>query len=245
MLGLVFATMWRRRTQSALLLLLAAVASAGAAAAPGYVVASRRALAVATVQDAPVAERVVVAHADRAVSPDPAGALATFAGTVRDAFGVPDSTVVSGASMVGVLDGDIKTLAYRDDVCVHLVVQGACPRSAGELLIADDFAAQAGLRVGDRIGVRGRSEIPPVTMTIVGQYRAVNPADAFWGPQMDGTERLADVGVFTAVSTFAQLGSNQIGLDVALTVPAEVYRTTDPEAIAQRVADGTLQLTAD
>ena len=129
MLGLVFATMWRRRTQSALLLLLAVVATAGAAAAPGYVAASRRALAVATVEDATVAERVVVAHADQRVSPDPAGALTTFTGSVRDALGLPDAAVVSGASMVGVLNGNIRTLAYRDDVCAHLVVQGACPRS--------------------------------------------------------------------------------------------------------------------
>ena len=245
MLGLVFATMWRRRTQSALLLLLAVVATAGAAAAPGYVAASRRALAVATVEDATVAERVVVAHADQRVSPDPAGALTTFTGSVRDALGLPDAAVVSGASMVGVLNGNIRTLAYRDDVCAHLVVQGACPRSPGELLIGDDFAAQSGLRVGDRIGVRGRSEIPPVSMTIVGRYRPVNPADAYWGPRLDGTERLSDVGVFTPPATFALLGSNVIGLDVALTVPAEAYRGTDPVAMAQRVADRSLRLTAD
>ena len=82
-------------------------------------------------------------------------------------------------------------------------------------------------------------------MTIVGRYRPVNPADAYWGPRLDGTERLSDVGVFTPPATFALLGSNVIGLDVALTVPAEAYRGTDPVAMAQRVADRSLRLTAD
>jgi hypothetical protein len=62
---------------------------------------------------------------------------------------------------------------------------------------------------------------------------------------MDGAERLADIGVFTTAATFAQLGDNAIGLDVALTVPAETYRSTDPGAMAQRVADGSLRLTGD
>jgi putative ABC transport system permease protein len=245
MLGLVIATMWRRRTQSVLLLLLAVVASAGAAAAPGYVVASREALAVATVQDASVAERVVLAHAEQPVSPDPAGMLVTFADKVRDRIGLPDAAVVSGATMTGVVNGSIRTLAYRDDVCAHLVIQGACPRAAGELLVAEDLANQDGLRVGDRLAVRGRTEIPPITMTIVGRYRAINPAEAYWGPLADGAERVSDVGVFTTAATFAQLGSNVIGLDVALTVPAETYRNTDPEAMAQRVAAGTLRLTGE
>jgi putative ABC transport system permease protein len=245
MLGLVFATMWRRRTQAVLLLLLAVVASAGAAAAPGYVVASRQALAVASIEDATVADRVVVARADRPVSQDQAAALATFAGDVRDVVNLPDAAVVSGASMVGVLNGQLRTLAYRDDVCTHLVVQGACPRSAGELLIADDFAARSGLRVGDRVGVRGRTEIPPVSMTVVGRYRAVNPTEAYWGPPAEGADRLADVGVFTPPGTFALLGSNQVSLEAALTVPAQAYRSADPAVLAQRVADASLRLTAD
>jgi putative ABC transport system permease protein len=245
MLGLTLATMWRRRTQTALLFLLASVAAAGAATAPGYVVASEQSLAVAAAADATVADRVVEAQADREISTDLTGRLSEFATRVRDAVGLPAATIISGATTVAVLDGELHTLAYRDDACVHLAIEGSCPQAAGELLIAVDLAAKQGLRVGDRIGIRGRNEIPPVAMTVVGRYRPLNPADAYWGRQADTTDRLAEVGIFTPPGTFGLLGPNHAGLSVDLVVAAEAYRDADPWTLADSVQDAGRRLTTD
>ncbi len=124
MLGLVLATLWRRRAQTALLMLLALVAASGAAMAPGYVLASLRELAAASVVDAAPAERVVEATVDSDVGSDLSTDLSRFANRVSGELGLPDFPFVTGASMVAVVDSLLYELAYREDVCAHLAIEG-------------------------------------------------------------------------------------------------------------------------
>jgi hypothetical protein len=85
--------------------------------------------------------------------------------------------------MVAVLANELHQIAYRDDVCAHLTIDGACPRGPREVLLAEPMAARLGLAVGDTVALRGRTEIPPVPMTVVGRYRATDPNDPYWGIQ--------------------------------------------------------------
>ena len=147
--------------------------------------------------------------------------------------------------MVAVLANELHQIAYRDDVCAHLAIDGACPRGPREVLLAEPFAARLGLAVGDTVALRGRTEIPPVPMTVVGRYRALNADDPYWGIQTQGSERLADVGIFTPLATFASLRPNQIELSVDLTATPAAYRDRDPQAMTLAAEQGALRLGAE
>ena len=245
MLRLVLATLWRRRAQSALLVVLAAVAATGAATAPGYVAASLQSLAAASVVDAAAGERVVEATNEEPIGDTLDRDLTTFAQRVGRELDLTGFTSVSGAAMVAVLANELHQIAYRDDVCAHLAIDGACPRGPREVLLAEPFAARLGLAVGDTVALRGRTEIPPVPMTVVGRYRALNADDPYWGIQTQGSERLADVGIFTPLATFASLRPNQIELSVDLTATPAAYRDRDPQAMTLAAEQGALRLGAE
>ena len=140
--------------QTLLLLVLAAIAAAAAAAAPGYVVASEQSLAVASAADATAADRVVTAGRPP-VSPSLGADLAALTDRVGDTLGLPGSTAIAGASMVAVVTGQIQTLAYRDDVCAHLSIEGTCPRTPGEVLVPAGSAIGQQVQVGDSFGCAG------------------------------------------------------------------------------------------
>src|SRR5258705_2284948 len=102
MLGLVLATLWRRRAQTVLLLLLATVAAAGAATAPGYVVASLQSLAAASVSDPPVPDRIVTASTDTPIGPGLTGDLGALADKRPSTLDLSGFTAVAAAGMVAV-----------------------------------------------------------------------------------------------------------------------------------------------
>src|SRR5262245_35912025 len=99
MLGLVLATLWRRRGQTARLTLLALIAASGAAMAPGYVFASLHALTAALVADAAPTERVVEATIESDIGVDLSTDLGRFADRVTGELGLADVAQVTGASM--------------------------------------------------------------------------------------------------------------------------------------------------
>ena len=221
MLGLTFATIWRRRTQTLLLLLLAVIAAAAAAAAPGYVVASEQSLAVASAADATAADRVVEARVDRPVSPDLGADLAAFTGRVRDTLGLPGRTAIAGASMVAVVTG-----ADPDARLPRRRLRAPAPSTArvrgrpGRCCWPDQRSPTSwACASATRSAVRGRTEIPPVPMTVVGRYRAAEPRRPVLGPPgRRRPSRSPRSASSPRLATFALLGANRAALSVDLVV---------------------------
>ncbi|HEX6872615.1 MAG TPA: FtsX-like permease family protein [Micromonosporaceae bacterium] len=237
MLGLVLNALWRRRAQTALLLLLATVAAGGAATAPGYVLASVRSLAIASISDATRPERVVAVGTERELGASATTDLARFTEAVTRELGAGGFTQVAGADMVAVFGNEISRIAYRDDVCAHISISGACPGRPGEVLVETTFAQRLSIDVGDLLPVRGRTETALVPMTVVGRYRAINPLDPYWGRPGQGSagERLKDAVLLTPLETFGALRPNRIEFSLDLTATPASLRRSDPDQLADLV----------
>lgn len=81
-------------------------------------------------------------------------------------------------------DGDVGAkLAYRDNACYHLTIDGDCPDNPGEIAVSKRTATARDLKVGDRLTVRmgpatgGHDK----TFTIRGIYTPTDGDAAYWG----------------------------------------------------------------
>jgi hypothetical protein len=74
-------------------------------------------------------------------------------------------------------------LAYRDNACYHLTIEGDCPDNPGEVAVSRRTATAQNLKVGDRLTVRmgpatgGHDK----TFTIRGVYTPKDGDAAYWG----------------------------------------------------------------
>src|SRR5688572_18422829 len=143
MLRLIMAGLRARLAPAVALVLLAALASGAAAVAPGYLVAALDRTVDAAVRTATLDQGVISAATVLRPTDDPRAALETPAATVRRALARPGLTFVSGWAMDGVVGRSADaaaggpgapagppapaTLIYREGMCEHLVVTGACP----------------------------------------------------------------------------------------------------------------------
>ncbi|GAA3257955.1 FtsX-like permease family protein [Dactylosporangium siamense] len=80
--------------------------------------------------------------------------------------------------------GDVSgRLAYRDNACYHLTIDGDCPDNPGEIAVSRRTATAQNLKVGDRLTVRmgpatgGHDK----TFTIRGVYTPKDGDAAYWG----------------------------------------------------------------
>ncbi|MDG6106023.1 ABC transporter permease [Dactylosporangium aurantiacum] len=80
--------------------------------------------------------------------------------------------------------GDVGAkLAYRDNACYHLTIDGDCPDNPGEVAVSKRTATARDLKVGDRLTVR----MGPATgghdrtFTIRGLYTPTDGDAAYWG----------------------------------------------------------------
>src|SRR5258705_6158504 len=161
MLAIIAAAIRRRPAQAVTLFLLAAVASGGAAAAPGYTVASSQSLAVASVADAHGNERLVGASGRLTGDPDLGHAFDQFTSTVHRELVLPGFPTTEDLRVTATVSEKQAPLAYREKVCDHLVIDGACPTAAGEVVIGAAQAESARVKVGDTIRRMVESD-PPV-----------------------------------------------------------------------------------
>ncbi|MEV4131364.1 FtsX-like permease family protein [Dactylosporangium sp. NPDC049742] len=74
-------------------------------------------------------------------------------------------------------------LAYRDNACYHLTIDGACPDDPGQIVVSKRTAAARDLKTGDHLTVR----LGPATgghdktFTISGLYTPTDADAAYWG----------------------------------------------------------------
>ena len=180
-----------RAGRSAVVASLAAVAVAAAVLAPGFSRAAQQSVltdglagagpagtdvtvtATGTAGAAPVAHEVtgdarLVTDAAVARHPALAGALGDPVG------GLDTDTQVRGAE-----EPLAARLAYRDQVCDHLVITGECPIDAGQVLVSDRTAADHDIAPGDRLTVRFTDR--DLALEVAGTYRPRDPGERYWG----------------------------------------------------------------
>jgi hypothetical protein len=234
-----------RRGQSIVVALVALLASAALAAAPWYAVAATQRVGVAAVAGTPVEARLItvsrgLATQDR-TPPDPIGELRRqFAELCRpDRSGCDPAAFTStgGGFASGSLtraDGASAeiTLAYRERVCDHLVIAGACPAAPGEVVVSAATAAELGLAAGDSLEVV-QFEDERGDVRVVGVYQLVDPSEPYWGDgQLAGQGSPAAAGrerVFTVEATLPEFRRVTYAHDL-VAVP-EAFAEADPEAL--------------
>jgi putative ABC transport system permease protein len=244
--GLVLGAIARRRAQAALLFLLALVAATGAAAAPGYIIASTQTLAESAVTNASSAERVISVDEnlswESASGPTPLAASAAmdrFFGLVPQRLVLPGFSTVEDARIAGRVGGLEATLAYRQDACEHIVVEGACPRADGEVAVSLALAGAARLEVGDPVSFSAPPVLPqPARLTVVGVFRPRAPFDVYWGRSnsapgaaLTSGQRLREGMLLTTPATLAGVGAVSAAASVDFAASPEAFRRTDPQQL--------------
>ncbi|WP_426509099.1 hypothetical protein ACPPVO_00360 [Dactylosporangium sp. McL0621] len=226
MLELIWDAVRARRVSSLALGLLAALAVAALAAAPAYSAAAARDSAAALVRDATPAQRTLSVQGRVSSGGDDrpevaAAALRRF----RDSVGLelPAERTAIGLRRAGTLYLGGRTIAadlrYRDDFCEAVLVTGRCPAARGEVVVGAQLPL--GITVGDRAGYTAEAGAKPLALTVVGTYRARDPADWYWF----GTGGTAFYG--TADTVLAGSGFADATLDALL--PAGLF--ADPGRI--------------
>ena len=227
MLGLILGAVRARTAQAAGLLVLAVLAAVVAAAAPWYGSAAAARAAAADIATAPAGLRTLSVRQMVTLDGDPAGARDTFAGAVRGLLRVGDGRPVFGMTQAMTVPraatSESMAVAYRDDFCAHVRLDGDCPAAPGETALAREAAQQLGVEPGERVVVRASPSTEPITLRMTARYDLADPTGAYWSNALFR----ADDGyppAFTPLETFraAQLDEPTLAYDE--TVPDRLIR---------------------
>ncbi|SNT07927.1 FtsX-like permease family protein [Asanoa hainanensis] len=240
MFGVVRGALRARRAQAATVLVLTGLAVAVAAAAPWYVRAAERSVAVADVDGARSSELVVRVSgrvegsiaAGGSVRPgadvvaeveEQAGALVDVPGAESTVSLRETGAIVSELARIGL------RVAYRDDMCEHLEIEGSCPRAAGEVLLSRRTAQALQVKAGDKVDFVLSSQ-PPVAFTVAGTYQLADPLGQYWALTDFGGSAALDPGAdgpgdpaFVSSDTVAALPIKEILADYHLRVPPGMF----------------------
>jgi putative ABC transport system permease protein len=185
-----------RRTQAVVLVLLSALTATCAVFAPLYQRALEQSLLRTSISAASVADTALVVRSGRGPANPTflSSALSgNVPGSVRVLYGTPvgqmsDSIDIVPRDGLKPSPGD---LVARDKVCDHLrITTGACPRTAGEILVsAKDLAAwkwPLGKKLTTSVPSVSQTDRPTAVLTVVGAYEVL-PDAAYWQrTQLDG-----------------------------------------------------------
>ncbi|GAA3303660.1 hypothetical protein GCM10020218_101640 [Dactylosporangium vinaceum] len=246
--GLVFSALRARAAQAGTVFVLGVLLVTAAAAGPWFAAGAALRAAEAGVEAAPAAERTISVRRATNADSDPESALAAYRDTVERLLpgrdpAVPGYVGVTADMLLeradGVAIGEAGppkvSVAYREDLCAHLQVDGRCPAAAGEVLLSTTAADALGLRTGDVLQLRNQPRSKPVPATVVGRYDLADPTGVYWGDRLFRASVEGGLDpVFTAAATFqdAQLA----GPTFAYTTELPVSAFTDPAAsVADRL----------
>jgi putative ABC transport system permease protein len=221
MFALVFGAVRTRAAQVLTILVLTALAAAVAAAGPWYGFAAVGKAADAYLEAAPAGQRTVTVTNRVDTRGDPAGTLRRFADQVR--AGLPRGI---GGGLAGLSASiSVRTtpaattidLAYRDEFCDRVRLDGACPASAGEVAVSHDAARRLGVAPGDVLTVLTATSIVPLKLTVAGLYARTDPTGTYWSSRLFRSAAGPDP-LFTVPATFEHkhLLSPTVAYDVVL-----------------------------
>lgn len=250
-LRLALAGIRARAGSSVAVLLLLVVALSAAVVGPVFLRAADESAVRRAVRDGPVTGRQLrVESTDTAVAPHQVISDAQrLLGTEPALLRVLRRAVAGGESITASGQGDVLPVAWRDDLCGHLVLRsGRCPRVGGEVVMADPLPPAEQWRVGGRTSVA-----PGGTVTVVGTYAPLDPQDPYWfGHGYEPADVVGDVrnpkrrlgAAFTVAATlplFVAAGNHERDL---LDVPVDPGRVTarNADAVAAAVAGWTARV---
>ncbi|GIM97611.1 FtsX-like permease family protein [Paractinoplanes toevensis] len=205
MLTLIVGAVRTRTAQVLAVLVLTALAAAVAAAGPWFAFASMSSAAGAVVAAAPPEQLTLSVRQTTHIDGDPQATIDQFVARVRDRVALPSADPVSGLVLaMNVTRGsltDSMPVAYRDQFCDHVRLQGPCPAASGEVSISAAAAQRLGLRRGDQVTENYSLGIRPVTFRIVSVYTLVEPDGPYWSNHFFRALSGLDP-VFTPIGTF-------------------------------------------
>ena len=194
MISVILSALRAARWRTAVLVLLGALPVAAAVAGPAYVVAAQRTIVATEVAGATASETVLTFQR---TGEEPGVTGDAFERLGGGALETPGFTPIFGAGFdVAPPTVDVAwRMSYRDRVCAHVTFDaGRCATGRGEVMLGFRSAAAMKAHVGDAIPfsqtwwkpLDGSVELTragaPVTLSVVGIYRPVDPAEAYWGP---------------------------------------------------------------
>jgi hypothetical protein len=240
MFGLVLSALRARRPQAVALFALTVLAALGAAAAPWFLAWAKDTVADAGIAAAPAEQRVVNSSGSMRYELLE-GQLPTevLRDRVAQMVEIPGTTPIAGAriyvNMVPV-DGTPGGasglyLAYRDDVCAQLRIEGRCPQAEGEVIIGRSGAEALGVTVGEEVEFSGFRLPNPVRLRVSGVYEVGDVLGPYWA----GTDLLAgptglvsaiiDDPAFVTESTLLATQPDGLDMDLQVVLPPEVYHS--------------------
>ncbi|MET3420812.1 ABC-type multidrug transport system fused ATPase/permease subunit [Actinoplanes tereljensis] len=212
----------RARTAQVLaVLVLTALAAAVAAAGPWFAFASMSSAAGAVVGAAPAEQRTLSIRQSTHLNGDPQNTIDQLVARVRDDLALPSAEPVTGlVQAMNVTRGsrtDTMPVAYRDQFCDQVRLQGPCPAEPGEVAISAAAGQRLGLRPGDRVTEHFSLGLRPVTFRIVSVYTLIDPDGPYWSNHFYRALSGLDP-VFTPIGTFelGQLSDPTVTCDVRL-----------------------------
>jgi putative ABC transport system permease protein len=185
-----------RAGRSLVVLLLGAAATTAAVLAPAYTRAAQQSVLTDGLRNAPPSATALVAVAEGTADSAPAAHNATGDARALIKGSLTRHPVLNGLVGTGVAGVDADTtiggeseplaarLAYRDNVCAHLRLEGECPIDSGQVLVSKRTADAYGIGVGDELDLRfanvpgGRTH----GFEVVGLYTPIDQNAGYWGP---------------------------------------------------------------
>ncbi|MEU4162139.1 FtsX-like permease family protein [Actinoplanes sp. NPDC026670] len=205
MFALVFDAVRARTAQVLAIFVLTTLAAAVAAAGPWYASASATRAAEAQLSAATAGQRNVSIQTETSTQNDAAGTLRGFAdlaaGELSSSLDQPVRGIQQRLSVTRAGEDANMAVAYRDDFCRHVRLDGPCPSAPLQIAISNVTAQNLGLETGDELTLRDRLSTP-FRFTIVARYSMRDPADPYWSNPLFRAEDPGLDPVFTPVETF-------------------------------------------
>jgi len=250
--GVVRGALRARRAQAATVLVLTGLAVAVAAAAPWYVTAAAQSVAVADVAGAPAHQRVVRVTGRVEGGAAPGVGERSGAQAVADAeeqasavLRVPDAAATVSLRESGAISSALARvslrLVYRDGMCEHLDVGGACPAGPDEVLLSRRTAQALQVTAGDTVDFVLPSQ-PARAVRVVGTYQIRDPLGPYWAGVDLGSGANLDPGAagtgdpaFVTSDMVAALPLREIVAEYHLVIPERRF-LDDPAGLRADLA---------
>ncbi|GAA4928785.1 ABC transporter permease [Actinoplanes utahensis] len=245
MFALVIGAVRARAAQVLTILVLTLLASAVAVAAPWYGFAAVGTSAQAYLDVATAGQRTISVANRVDLQDDPAARLRRFTSEVREELPAGIGDGVTGMMWpLRVQTGAAFTtlpVAYRDDFCAHVRLDGACPAARGEIALSRRAAERAGVGIGGSLTTLGDGSDGPIRLRVVGLYTLTDPAGTYWHNRMFRGETSLDPA-FTTVATFTHWELRTPNMAYDVDVPAALLRGDGGLDLGTEITDADRRL---
>jgi FtsX-like permease family protein len=245
--ALIFGAVRTRAAQVLTVLVLTALAASVAAAGPWFAVAGATRAAAADVAAAPAGQRVLSVREIADTNGDPRHTIDQFDASIREMLPLPATRPVHGVvlSLTVNLGGGTPaaSIAYRDDFCAHVRLDGPCPASPYQVAITPGFAQQLGVGPGDSLAMRAGPTADPVMVKIVSRYEVADPSGPYWSNSLFRASGGLDP-VFTPLTTFSDTQFQQPTVTYDVTMADGLIRGDGGYRLAEVLAAADARLGA-